>query len=133
MSVPFTQAINRLNQDQFKDYFNTQRETSPSWDAESTYWRDNPQVAYETMLRNMGLSNSNEATMRNAFSSIWNRWGQREATGYTDWEAHPDTGMPDFWDFLGNFNWNQELARMTPGARYQQPQRFQRPTRWVAF
>jgi hypothetical protein len=132
MSVPFTQAINRLNQDKFNEYFD-QRKAGPSWYSEAPQWRDNPQVTYETMLRSMGLSNSQEAAMRNAFNSIWNRWGQTEAEGFEDWEAYPDTGMPDFWDFLGSFNWNQELARLSPGARYQHPQRFQRPARWVAF
>lgn len=133
MSVPFTQAMNRLNQDQFREYFQNERQNNPSWDVASIGWRDNPQATYELMLRSMGLSNSKEAAMRNAFQSLYNRYQQIEHEGYEDWEAYPDTGMPDFWDYLGNFNWNQELARLSPGARYQQPQRFQRPARWVAF
>lgn len=132
MSVPFTQAMNRLNQDEFNNYFNEMRQHD-AWGQQQTQYRDNPDMTYEAMLRSMGLSNSQEAAMRNAFNSIHNRFVQHHAEAYPDWYDNYDQGFPDFWDYLGNFNWNQELARLSPGARYQQPQRFQRPARWVAF
>lgn len=88
-----------------------------------------PELAYETWLRSMmpQLSNTQERTLRSAYSSILNDFLARRELG--------SPGEKPFrWaEYLKSFDVNRELARMDPSARYENAGRFMAPARVVAF
>ena len=132
MATPFTTALQRLSTDRYRESVSNLGKT------EQSMFRADPQMNYERLLRNLGLSNADEAALRGAFTSIYDRYNNAFTDMYGPWELGELTGsweenFPMFWDYLADFNFNHELARLGQGARYRNPARFQRPARWIAF
>lgn len=85
-----------------------------------------PELAYELWLRSLGLSNTQERSLRAAQSSIYDSYLGNQFLG-----APQQTSR---WvDYLKNFDPNKELGRLAPQARYEDASKFLRPARVVAF
>ena len=85
-----------------------------------------PDRAYEMWLRALGVSNTQERTLRSAYNSIFNNYEGQRMLGY------PKNTLR--WvDYLKQFDPNKELARLAPAARYEDASKFLRPARVVAF
>lgn len=85
-----------------------------------------PQVGYENLLGSLNASNAQEEAMRRLYSTFWNRYNVFAASS-------PEGSNTSWGDWLGNQDFDRELARYSPQFRGENSFRFDRPARYIAF
>lgn len=118
--------LQRLSTQSFRDVLPRYNDPTPL-NPQYAFYQQNPEVVFEDYLRMLDGSNSQLASLRSAYNSLFNRYLGQYASGY------PETSYLTFADYLASIDPNYELARLSPAARGEYSQRFSSPARWIAF
>lgn len=90
-------------------------------------FEQDPAAGYDYWLRSFNPNFANDLALRRLFNTFQSRYNADVAAGGT-----AASGMR-WTDWLKGLDANQELARTSSNFRGMQPQRFDRPARYVAF
>jgi hypothetical protein len=87
-----------------------------------------PYMGLESFLQNTRPSQAHGSTIRSMFDMMQQRHGFQGFQALQRGERGPD------WvDFLKDFDYNREFARLTPASRKEQPNKFMSPVRTVTY
>lgn len=90
------------------------------------FYEQEPRYAYEAWISALGLTPTQEQSLRSLYDRIYSRYINQVARGWpqetTDWVGFL-TSVDPYW----------ELARLPASARGWYTNRFQAPVRWLAF
>lgn len=92
-------------------------------------FNQNPTVGLEAFLSRMGLGVNTEALVRQLGGVLQDRWQAQRIQQFANPHGHPQNWL----NYLAGVNWNQELARLTPQQRREDPRQFMRPIRTLSF
>jgi hypothetical protein len=85
----------------------------------------NPDAAMQQFIDTSKPSNTNEDTLRRMLKSMQDQWLNSQI-------LHP-TQSTSFTDFMSKYDYNQNMARLGPDQRHENPSAFNRPVRTVTF
>jgi hypothetical protein len=87
-----------------------------------------PYMGLEAFLQQSNPSQSGGATIRSMYDMMQQRYGLQSFNAMAKGEQNPN------WvDYLKDFDYGREFARLTPATRREQPQKFMRPVRTVTY
>lgn len=96
-------------------------------DADQSEMTWSPYLGLEEFLRQTNPSTSTGATIRSMFDMMQQRHGMQN---YQNMQA--GVSGPRWTDYLRDFDWGREMARLPAGARKEQ-NKFMRPVRTVTY
>lgn len=110
---------------------NTQR--ASNWADNLSFYQqrsfaEEPDLALEAWLKQLGMPNSGERWMRSAFKTLYDGW-QADTINRNG----PGTEPNWFTDYLSRYDVNKEKYKLSPFARFEDPTKFNTQARVVAF
>jgi hypothetical protein len=92
------------------------------------FYNDNPDLAWEDLIRRARPSNSATDMLRRMFGSVRDQWTNQQWNEQVNMQP-----MTSFTDYVKNYNFNKEFARSSPNIRRENPSYFNRPVRTISF
>lgn len=96
------------------------------------FFNDDTNMSIQYLIDKMRPTNSNAELFRRFGPNLMNQWKAQTAESYSNGMSTPPTSTR-FLDYLSNYNFNRDFARLDPRARRENASYFQRPTRVINF